>query len=246
MRSSHRYPSRSGWFIALMTTGFLVAMAMLPLRGEVQQAAPSPSILPPHILFALQAQPAQAQQQVLRIEEAAAQVYQQLPDLPLENQYVNRETGRVSDRNTLVSRLMRYHSYVKGRPMNYRLDWKLTLADYLGANERVITSTYPGQGTLQPDPLPGDLAAINRLSRDQRNRLVQALVDLYTAATPSTATPAATPATTPATTLDPAAPIVPNPAFPNPTAPNPASANPRPAAPPLQSPQPGDAQLLLP
>lgn len=221
MRSSYRYLSR-GWFIALMTTGFLVAMAMLPLReANQQQAAP-----PPQILFALQAQPAQAQQQVLRIEEAAALVYERLPDLPLENQYVNRETGRVSDRNTLVSRLMRYHSYVKGRPMNYRLDWKLTLADYLGANERVIASTYPGHDTLEPDPLPGDLAVINRLTRDQRDRLVQTLVDLYTAAAV---------APTPATVPTPA----PNPAVSSPT-------TLRPAAPPLQAPQPGDAQLLLP
>ncbi len=229
MRSSHRYLSRSGWFIALMTTGFLVATAMLPLGGEnYPEAAP-----PPRILFALQAQPAQAQQQIIRIEEAAAQVYEQVPDLPLENQYVNRETGQVSDRNTLVNRLMRYHSYVKGRPMNYRLDWKLTLADYLGANERVIASTYPGQGTLQPDPLPGDIAAVNRLTRNQRDRLVQALVDLYTTATPPAAAPSPTP----------------NPVNPNPVNPNPANSNPatpRPAAPPLQSPRPGDAQLLLP
>lgn len=50
------------------------------------------------------------------------QVYQQLPDLPLENKYVNKETGKVDSENTLVSRLVRYHVYVKGRPPNYRLD----------------------------------------------------------------------------------------------------------------------------
>jgi len=41
------------------------------------------------------------------------QVYKQLPYLPLENQYVNKETQQV-DSNNLVNRLIRYHVYVKG------------------------------------------------------------------------------------------------------------------------------------
>lgn len=226
MRSLNRHQlSRSGLFIALMTAGFFVAMAMLPLRGEMpQQVSPLPQAI-----FAFLPQPAGAQQRFLRIEEAAAQVYALQPDLPLENQYENRNTGRVSDRNTLISRLIRYHSYVKGRPATYRLDWKLTLADYLGANERVVASTYPGNDTLRPSPLAGDVAAINRLSRDQRDRLVQTLVDVYSAATPAES-PAA-----------PAAPVVP---VPNPSPVSPAPS--RPAPPSLQSPRSGDAQLLQP
>lgn len=221
MRSPNLHRISRGMFVALMTAGFFAAMAMLPIRGETHQPLPP---LPRLLLAALSLQPGQAQQQAVRIEEAAEQVYALVPDLPLENQYVSKETGQVSDRNTLISRLIRYHAYVKGRPLNYRLDWKLTLADYLGANERVISSVYPGHDTLRPSPLPGDIAAINGLARSQRDRLVDALVSIYAPA------PADPPASAP----------VPRP--PAPAAP----ASPRPSVPSLQSPQPGDAQLLAP
>jgi hypothetical protein len=82
-------------------------------------------------------------------------VYKQLPNLPLENKYVSRESGKVSPDNTLVSRLIEYHIYVKGRAPNYRLDWKLTLADYLGANELIQDTTYPGAKTLRQNPIEG-------------------------------------------------------------------------------------------
>lgn len=233
MRSTYPSPRfRLRRFIALMTMGFLVAMAMLPVQEMPQSAS-----LLSRLIFAASPQPTQAQQRFLRIEEAAAQVYALEPDLPLENQYVNEDTGRASDRNTLISRLIRYHSYVKGRPFTYRLDWKLTLADYLGANERVTASAYPGNDTLRPAPLAGDTAAINRLTRNQRDRLVQALVTVYTPPASSAETsPAAPPAASPA-------PSVPAPPAPSVPAAPPAS---RPAAPSLQSPQPGDAQLLAP
>lgn len=107
------------------------------------------------------------------------QVYQKLPNLPQENKYVNRETGKVNPNNTLVNRLIQYHLYVKGRSPNYRLDWKLTLADYLGANELIQESTYPGANTLRTNPLAGDRAAINRLNRKQRNALAQSLVSVF-------------------------------------------------------------------
>jgi hypothetical protein len=214
-----------------MTSSFLIAMAMLPLREEIQrQADPLP-----RLIFVVSPQPTQAQQRYLRIEEAAAQVYALESDLPLENQYVNEDTGQVSERNTLISRLIRYHSYVKGRPFIYRLDWKLTLADYLGANERVAASTYPGNDTLRPEPLAGDIAAINRLSRAQRDRLIEALVTVYASSIPPAENPSA----------ETSAPVNPSPSPPvaPPTDTRPA---PRPTAPSLQSPQPGDAQLLAP
>ncbi|AFY43803.1 hypothetical protein [Nostoc sp. PCC 7107] len=106
-------------------------------------------------------------------------VYQQLPDLPKENQYVNKETGKVAETNTLANRLIRYHVYVKERSPIYRLDWKLTLADYLGANEIMYDTTYPGNDTLRQNPLESDRAAINRLSRRQRDALVQTLVKIF-------------------------------------------------------------------
>lgn len=107
------------------------------------------------------------------------QVYQKLPNLPLENKYVSRETGKVNPDNTLVDRLIRYHLYVKGRGPNYRLDWKLTLADYLGANELLQENVYPGADTLRQNPLEGDRAAIARLNRKQRDALVQTLVSIF-------------------------------------------------------------------
>ncbi len=116
--------------------------------------------------------------QTPRPQELWQQVYQRLPDLPLENKYVSKETKKVDPNNTLVTRLLQYHLYVKGRPPGYRLDWKLTLADYLGANELINEAAYPGNATLNSNPLEGDRAAINRLNRKQRNDLVQTLVSL--------------------------------------------------------------------
>ncbi len=115
-----------------------------------------------------------------RIEEAWQKVYQQVPDLPREDQYVNRETGKVDSNNTLVSRLIRYHYYTKGRPMNYRLDWKFTLADYLGINEPIEATTYPGASNLRQNPFERDRAIIQKLNRKQRDALVQALVNVFT------------------------------------------------------------------
>jgi len=117
--------------------------------------------------------------------DAWRSVYKQLPNLPLENKYVSRESGKVNPDNTLVNRLIEYHVYVKGRSPNYRLDWKLTLADYLGANELIQDTTYPGAKTLRQNPLEGDRAAINRLNRQQRDALVQSLVNVFT---PNTST----------------------------------------------------------
>jgi hypothetical protein len=107
------------------------------------------------------------------------QVYQKLPDFPRENQYVSVETRKVATDNTLVGRVVRYHIYVKGRPPQYRLDWKITLADYLGINERMDEGAYPSRNTLKTNPLDGDLAVMNRLTRQQRESLIQALVEAF-------------------------------------------------------------------
>lgn len=122
-------------------------------------------------------QPAFAQS--YRLRDVWQQVYKQLPDLPLENQYIDKETRKVDADNTLVNRLVSYHIYVKGRAPIYRLDWKLTLADYLGANEIMQEETYPGYETLRESPLEGDRTAIERLNRRQRNALVQTLVNIF-------------------------------------------------------------------
>lgn len=106
-------------------------------------------------------------------------VYQQLPDLPKENQYISKETKKVAENNTLASRMIRYHIYVKGRSPLYRLDWKLTLADYLDANETMYELSYPGNDTLQQNPIESDRTVIAKLTRKQRNNLVQVLVDIF-------------------------------------------------------------------
>lgn len=113
------------------------------------------------------------------VGNAWRQVYQQLPDFPKENNYAPKGSRKVSENNTLVRRMIQYHLYQKGRAPNYRLDWKLTLADYLGANEIMYDEEYPGHDTLRKNPLEGDRAAIARLTRSQRNALVQTLVDIF-------------------------------------------------------------------
>jgi len=106
-------------------------------------------------------------------------VYEMMPEIPLENQYVNAETGERDEDNTLISRLIRYHIFIKSRPRPFRLDWKLTLADYLGAYERMVRETYPGASVLTENPLEGDQAAIAALSRQQRDRLVHVLTSVF-------------------------------------------------------------------
>jgi hypothetical protein len=153
-------------------------------------------------------------------QEAWRQVYERLPNLPLENQYISKETSSVDSNNTLVSRLMRYHIYVKSRLPNYRFDWKLTMADYLGVYEYLDQAQYPSSKTLQENPMEGDRTAIAKLSRAERNALIDVLVSIFNSNRTQTPTPA--PSASP----------------PPPTVPNPR------ATPSL--PKPGDAQLLKP
>ncbi|MBN3894707.1 MAG: hypothetical protein HWQ41_05390 [Nostoc sp. NOS(2021)] len=125
-------------------------------------------------------------------------VYQQLPDFPRENQYISKENGKVAENNTLVNRLIRYHIYTKGRAPIYRLDWKLTLADYLGANEIMYDTSYPGNDSLRENPMEGDRKAIKSLTRSQRDALVQVLVNIFNPTSQNTLPPS--PNTTPSPT----------------------------------------------
>lgn len=168
----------------------------------------------------LGSQPASAQ--FFRPQDVAVQVYQRLPDLPRENQYVSKETGKVNANDTLVSRLIRYHVNVKSRAPNYRFDWKLTLADYLGAHEALSESLYPSGNTLESNPMESDRALIQKLNRSQRDALVNVLVRIFNPNRTETSTPAPTPSASP-----------------------PPSETPTPRATP-SLPKPGDAQLLLP
>ncbi|HAC63572.1 MAG TPA: hypothetical protein DCF68_08525 [Cyanothece sp. UBA12306] len=118
--------------------------------------------------------------QTLRPENAAEMVYDQLTYLPKENQYRRQDTDQIDPKHTLISRLIRYHQDVKRRSPQVRLDWKVTLADYLGVNETIKDNRYPGNSTLQTNPMETDVAAIQQLNRRQRQELVDLLVSLYT------------------------------------------------------------------
>jgi hypothetical protein len=160
----------------------------------------------------------QSEQRQIRVQDAWKFVYERLPDLPTENNYVSKETGKVDPNNTLVGRLIRYHVFVKGRPPNFRFDWKLSLADYLGATpDYLVESVYPGGDVLRENPMERDRTAIQNLNRAQRDALVQALVDVFTGNSGNVRTPAGRGET-----------------------------EGRSNSPSIPQPQPGDAKLLMP
>ncbi|MDX2100586.1 MAG: hypothetical protein SFW36_22640 [Leptolyngbyaceae cyanobacterium bins.59] len=199
---------------SLQRTGFvllLVLSLVMTLASQAQPQSASP-------------REGSAAPALVSVTDAWQQVYRQLPNFPRENQYVNQTTGQPVPGNTLIGRMIRYHVYLKGRPPNYRLDWKLTLADYLGINEPMEDTRYPGSEVLQVNPIDGDRAVINKLNRAQREQLVQALVGVFTRPIDGSAPQA--PTSVPVAPARPA----------NPSAPS--------GLPPR--PKPGDAQLLAP
>ncbi len=182
-------------------------------RGIAQTTSPSnPSSNPQRILT-----------QSMQIRAAVRLIYEQMPEIPLENQYLNTRTGQLDPEDSLISRLLRYHVVTKNRPPSLRFDWKMTIADYLEANEPMIEDRYPGTDILQPNPMRLDRAAIARLTPAQRNQLVNLLVAAYT--------PVA---------IEPAQIILPSPT-PSTPAPTP---QPSPTLDRTPLPQPGDAQFL--
>ncbi|GBF82663.1 hypothetical protein [Aphanothece sacrum] len=120
------------------------------------------------------------QGQTIRVETAAEMVYQKLPYLPKDNQYIRQETKQVDPDFTLINRLIRYHEDLKKRSTIFRLDWQLTLADYLGVNETIKEDRYPGNSTLTANPMQSDIQAIRQLNRRQRQELIDVLVSIYT------------------------------------------------------------------
>jgi hypothetical protein len=152
----------------------------------------------------VQAQNAPSQNpQRITVESVWHRVYELLPDLPKENQYISKETGKEATSNTLVGRLIRYHLFVKGRPQIYRLDWKLTIADYLGANDVMFEGVYPGGDTLRQNPMDSDRAAITRLTRSQRDALVNTIISLFNPNLPAESQPTPKPTPMPTSTPNP-------------------------------------------
>lgn len=123
--------------------------------------------------------PAFGQNQTIRPTVAAEQIYQRLSFLPLENEYSDRTSGDIVTNNTLMLRFIRYHEYVKSRPLGYRFDWQLTFADYFDINEPIKANRYPGYKTLAVNPLEKDREFITQLTRDQRNQLIDTLLAIY-------------------------------------------------------------------
>ncbi|MDX2270798.1 MAG: hypothetical protein NW237_02460 [Cyanobacteriota bacterium] len=118
--------------------------------------------------------------QLRLVPAAVEQVYASLPQLPLENTYTpsSPEAGDPTE-NTLVKRLMLYHLQVKGRSPSNRLDWKLTLADYLEANEPMVAQEYPGASLFRENPYHRDRQHIQALSRSERASLLNALLTAF-------------------------------------------------------------------
>jgi hypothetical protein len=135
--------------------------------------------------------------QIQRPETVAQQIYQAMPDLPKENNYIRRETGAIDPNNTLISRFLRYHQDTKKRFTLIRFDWQLTLGDYLGVNEKIIEENYPGQATLTVNPMAADIKAMNSLNRRQRQQLVTLLVEIYNPAILPQETPNPSPSPSP-------------------------------------------------
>ena len=119
-----------------------------------------------------------AHARIVRTAETAQKIYTELPEIPLENQYFNQKLKKIDPNNTLINRILRYHAFTKGRPADIRLDWKLTLADYLGANDIMDPATYPSHDVLNKNPLDNDRAAVNTLTRSMRDQLIDRLIQL--------------------------------------------------------------------
>jgi hypothetical protein len=149
-----------GWWASLLATAMVSLPVLMLLVGLTPKLALSQVSTSPKIV--------------------ASEIYQVLPNLPLENQYIRKETNKVAADSTLIERFIQYHTNVKGRSPGFRMDWKMSLADYLGVNDYLTEITYPGHAFLKTSPMKGDRAAIQALSRQQREALIQSLVDHYT------------------------------------------------------------------
>lgn len=164
--------------------------------------------------------------QSLRPEFVAERIYENIPDLPQENQYIRVDTGEVASDNTLVSRLIRYHQDVQRRVPWFRLDWKLTLADYLGVHQPIREERYPGASTLTKNPMEADLKVVRGLNRRQRDELITLLATIYYSQLRSPSQPASE--------------VSPDPE--SPESPPPVPSQVSPSTPQLS--EPGDADLL--
>jgi len=169
------------FLLVTLSVAIFTLLSWVLESGELSMSALEPSLLRSSESVSVQRVAQQSAPPQVRVQDAWKLVYEKLPDFPIENNYISKETGKVDPTNTLVGRFIRYHVFVKGRPPNYRFDWKLSLADYLGATpDYLVESVYPGKDLLRSNPMEQDRAAIQKLNRAQRDALVEALVDVFT------------------------------------------------------------------
>lgn len=126
--------------------------------------------------------------QSIRSEAVSQKLYQSLDFLPLENSYQSQRTGETEADNTLMLRFLRYHEYVKSRPLTERFDWQLTFADYFGVNEPMKSNRYPGHRNLTANPLEKDREIVASWSRDRRNQIIDTLLAIYNPQEPASIT----------------------------------------------------------
>jgi hypothetical protein len=159
--------------IAFLTAGLSILLS-------VSAHAQPPVTAAPPALIAQQLPPPQLSiPQIFRVNDVWRAVYERIPDLPLANGYVSSVTRDAAEDNTFVDRLIRYHVYVKNRPPIYRLDWKLTMADFFGVNEWVKPELYPGANTLTENPVDEDTAIVQSLTRTQREELITTIIEIF-------------------------------------------------------------------
>jgi len=164
----------AGWLSAGIVAT-MMAISTVVVAAELPQRSPSSFDEPPPA----RTESIQISQRRIRRKDIWREVQKQLPELPLENQYISSETGDINESNTLVRRMIEYHNFRKGRAPSSRFDWKLTLADYLGLHEVMSAENYPSARRLRTNPLVGDRTAIQSLNRQQRQQLINTLVSLY-------------------------------------------------------------------
>ncbi|WOB41884.1 hypothetical protein HNI00_00850 [Thermoleptolyngbya oregonensis NK1-22] len=223
MRSRSRRQTRIR-LLSRLIAALLIAAGMLLALGLIAPTQTRYANSP------LGAQRAIAQQYGVPIpSRVAEEIYRRLPEIPLENNYISQRTGAVDPEDTFLSRMIRYHTLIKGRSPISRFDWKLTLADYLGINEPMVPGSYPGAINLTTNPLEADTAVVNQFTRAQRDALVNTLVAFFNPSVlnpPPQLTPSGVSAETPQQNAPPVG---------------------RGSTQPLPlEPRPGDAQLLMP
>ncbi len=106
-------------------------------------------------------------QRIRDIPEKAEQIAELVPNLPAQE-----------EREKWLQRILLYHVRTKGRLANSRFDWRLTFADFLGANNPMYADQYP-PGDTEENPLNSDRELFQAMSRQERNEFLAAILEVY-------------------------------------------------------------------